>query len=103
MIVVTGATGNVGRPLVLLLDQAGEQVTAASRRVTAADVPASARAVPADLASAPTFRPALEPWKNSRSARTSRRSSAALPAPSPIGPSATSPPSADRDRSFARS
>lgn len=60
MIVVTGATGNVGRPLVRLLGQAGEQVTAVSRRVTNADVPASARAVPADLANAPTLRPALD-------------------------------------------
>jgi uncharacterized protein YbjT (DUF2867 family) len=60
MIVVTGATGNVGRPLVRLLGQAGEQVTAVSRRVTNADVPARARAVPADLANAPTLRPALD-------------------------------------------
>jgi uncharacterized protein YbjT (DUF2867 family) len=60
MIVVTGATGNVGRPLVRLLGDAGEQVIAVSRRVTRADVPARARAVPADLANAPTLRPALE-------------------------------------------
>ncbi|APE25902.1 MULTISPECIES: SDR family oxidoreductase [Streptomyces] len=32
MIVVTGATGNVGRPLVEMLAAAGEQVTAVSRR-----------------------------------------------------------------------
>lgn len=32
MIVVTGATGNVGRPLLELLTQAGEKVTALSRR-----------------------------------------------------------------------
>ncbi|MER6096040.1 NAD(P)H-binding protein [Streptomyces sp. NPDC001728] len=32
MIVVTGATGNVGRPLVELLAEAGEEVTAVSRR-----------------------------------------------------------------------
>lgn len=60
MIVVTGATGNVGRPLVRLLGQTGEQVTAVSRRVTTADVPAWARAVPADLASAAALRPALD-------------------------------------------
>jgi uncharacterized protein YbjT (DUF2867 family) len=60
MIVVTGATGNVGRPLVRLLAEAGENVTAVSRRVTDADVPARARAVPADLADAPALRPALE-------------------------------------------
>jgi uncharacterized protein YbjT (DUF2867 family) len=60
MIVVTGATGNVGRPLVRLLAEAGEKVTAVSRRVTSADVPARARAMPADLADTPTLRPALE-------------------------------------------
>jgi len=60
MIVVTGATGNVGRPLVRLLADAGEKVTAVSRRVTSADAPARMRAVPADLADAPTLRPALE-------------------------------------------
>jgi uncharacterized protein YbjT (DUF2867 family) len=60
MIVVTGATGNVGRPLVRLLANAGENVTAVSRRVTNADVPARARAVQADLADAPALRPALE-------------------------------------------
>ncbi|MEU8899727.1 NAD(P)H-binding protein [Nocardia sp. NPDC048505] len=48
MIVVTGATGNVGRPLVRLLAAAGEQVTAVSRRLPA-DLPAGARAVAADL------------------------------------------------------
>jgi uncharacterized protein YbjT (DUF2867 family) len=31
MIVVTGATGNVGRPLVAALAAAGEQVTAVSK------------------------------------------------------------------------
>jgi uncharacterized protein YbjT (DUF2867 family) len=59
VIVVTGATGNVGRPLVRLLAEAGEEVAAVSRRVTGADVPARVRAVPADLASAPALRPAL--------------------------------------------
>jgi uncharacterized protein YbjT (DUF2867 family) len=60
MIVVTGATGNVGRTLVRLLAEAGEKVTAVSRRVGDADVPAGARAVPADLADAQTLRPALD-------------------------------------------
>jgi uncharacterized protein YbjT (DUF2867 family) len=60
MIVVTGATGNVGRPLVRLLAEADEKVTAVSRRVTSADVPVGVRAVPADLADAPALRPALE-------------------------------------------
>jgi uncharacterized protein YbjT (DUF2867 family) len=48
MIVVTGATGNVGRPLVRALAGAGEQVTAVSRRATG--VPAGVRAHQADLA-----------------------------------------------------
>ncbi|GII60646.1 NmrA family transcriptional regulator [Sphaerisporangium krabiense] len=39
MIVVTGATGNVGRPLVRALAQAGEEVTAVSRGVSGAGGP----------------------------------------------------------------
>jgi uncharacterized protein YbjT (DUF2867 family) len=38
MIVVTGATGNVGRPLVEALVAAGEQVTAVSRRLSTGDL-----------------------------------------------------------------
>ncbi|RJL35359.1 SDR family oxidoreductase [Bailinhaonella thermotolerans] len=49
MIVVTGATGNVGRTLVRLLAGQGHQVTAVSRRITPADVPSGVRAVAADL------------------------------------------------------
>ncbi len=48
MIVVTGATGNVGRPLTQALAEAGEQVTAVSRR--AAAMPDGVRHVAADLA-----------------------------------------------------
>ena len=48
MIVVTGATGNVGRTLTQALAEAGEQVTAVSRH--AAAVPSGARHVQADLA-----------------------------------------------------
>ncbi|MFE6610705.1 SDR family oxidoreductase [Amycolatopsis sp. NPDC057786] len=48
MIVVTGATGNIGRPLTQALAEAGEQVTAVSRHVAAA--PAGGRHVVADLA-----------------------------------------------------
>ncbi|MCX4547012.1 NAD(P)H-binding protein [Streptomyces sp. NBC_01565] len=48
MIVVTGATGNVGRPLTQALAEAGEQVTAVSRH--AAAVPVGVRHVSADLA-----------------------------------------------------
>ncbi|GAA3130519.1 NAD(P)H-binding protein [Streptomyces rectiviolaceus] len=50
MIVVTGATGNVGRPLVQALVAAGEQVTAVSRGITASDVPAGVRHHQADMA-----------------------------------------------------
>jgi uncharacterized protein YbjT (DUF2867 family) len=59
MIVVTGATGNVGRTLVRLLTQAGEPVTAVSRKITTADVPQEARAVAADLADPASMLPAL--------------------------------------------
>ncbi|WP_410646773.1 SDR family oxidoreductase [Amycolatopsis sp. cmx-4-54] len=48
MIVVTGATGNIGRPLTEALAEAGEQVTAVSRHVATA--PAGGRHVVADLA-----------------------------------------------------
>ncbi|MEU3622193.1 NmrA family transcriptional regulator [Amycolatopsis coloradensis] len=50
MIVVTGATGNVGRRLVETLTAAGEEVTAVSRHVSAADVPDGVRTVRADIA-----------------------------------------------------
>ncbi|GAA3441741.1 NAD(P)H-binding protein [Planomonospora venezuelensis] len=60
MIVVTGATGNVGRTLVRLLAEAGEQVTAVSRRIGGSDVPRGVRAVPADLARPESLRPVLE-------------------------------------------
>ena len=49
MIVVTGATGNVGRTLVRTLAAAGHAVTAVSRHIQDADVPAGVRAVAADL------------------------------------------------------
>ncbi|WP_433249115.1 NAD(P)H-binding protein [Streptosporangium sp. CA-135522] len=60
MIVVTGATGNVGRTLVRLLAGTGEQVTAVARHITQADVPESVRAVAADLSDVESLRPALE-------------------------------------------
>ncbi|MBB4920617.1 SDR family oxidoreductase [Streptosporangium saharense] len=60
MIVVTGATGNVGRPLVRLLSQAGERVTAVSRKITASDVPEGVTALAADLADPASVRPALD-------------------------------------------
>ncbi|MFE0648651.1 SDR family oxidoreductase [Streptomyces sp. NPDC059534] len=49
MIVVTGATGNVGRPLVELLAAAGEDVTAVSRR-PAGELPAGVAHRQGDLA-----------------------------------------------------
>jgi uncharacterized protein YbjT (DUF2867 family) len=60
MIVVTGATGNVGRPLVAMLAAAGEEVTAVSRRITASDVPAGVRPHQADLADPRDLKPALD-------------------------------------------
>ncbi|MFJ8675650.1 SDR family oxidoreductase [Streptomyces sp. NPDC093589] len=58
MIVVTGATGNVGRPLTQALTKAGEQVTAVSRHTAA--MPDGVRHVPADLAEPQGLAPALD-------------------------------------------
>ena len=60
MIVVTGATGNVGRPLVRALAAAGEQVTAVSRRPSDVDVPQGVRPRRADLAEPEGLRPVLD-------------------------------------------
>jgi len=60
MIVVTGATGNVGRPLVQALVTAGEQVTAVSRRISAHDVPVGVRHHQADLATPDSLAAALD-------------------------------------------
>ncbi|MCX4744568.1 NAD(P)H-binding protein [Kitasatospora sp. NBC_01287] len=57
MIVVTGATGNVGRPLTRALAEAGQRVTAVSRH--AAAVPDGVRHVVADLAEPAGLEPAL--------------------------------------------
>ncbi|QMU70495.1 SDR family oxidoreductase [Streptacidiphilus sp. P02-A3a] len=57
MIVVTGATGNIGRPLTQALAEAGQQVTAVSRH--AAAVPDGVRHVVADLAAPASLEPAL--------------------------------------------
>ncbi|MFJ9781368.1 SDR family oxidoreductase [Amycolatopsis sp. NPDC101161] len=57
MIVVTGATGNVGRPLTRALAEAGQQVTAVSRH--AAAVPEGVRHVVADLAEPAGLEPVL--------------------------------------------
>jgi uncharacterized protein YbjT (DUF2867 family) len=62
MIAVTGATGNVGRPLVqaLTLATAGEQVTAIARRPSGADAPAGVRHRRADLANPESLKPILD-------------------------------------------
>ncbi|GAA1964090.1 SDR family oxidoreductase [Kitasatospora viridis] len=58
MIVVTGATGNVGQELVRILIEAGEQVTAVSRRP--APLPDGVRHLPADLAEPRSLRTAFD-------------------------------------------
>ena len=45
-IVVTGATGNVGRPLVMELVRAGAAVRAVTRRPGTADLPPGVQAPP---------------------------------------------------------
>ncbi|MER8153962.1 NAD(P)H-binding protein [Streptomyces sp. NPDC094472] len=60
MIVVTGATGNVGRPLVEALAAVGEQVTAVSRRPTGTELPEGVRHHRADLTDPGSLRPALD-------------------------------------------
>ncbi|TDD22794.1 NAD-dependent epimerase/dehydratase family protein [Kribbella turkmenica] len=65
MIVVTGATGNVGRPLIAALAAAGEQVAAVSRTIPAGESgPASGaggvRRLPADLTEPESLKPALD-------------------------------------------
>lgn len=57
MIVVTGATGNIGRPLTRALAEAGQQVTTVSRHP--ATVPDGVRHVPADLGDPASLEQAL--------------------------------------------
>ncbi|MEU1471672.1 NAD(P)H-binding protein [Streptomyces sp. NPDC005761] len=57
MIVVTGATGNIGRPLTQALSEAGEHVMAVSRHTAA--VPNGVRHLTADLAEPASLKPAL--------------------------------------------
>lgn len=59
MILVTGATGTVGRTLVDLLVAAGAQVRAATRRPTVADLPDSVAVVRIDLGDPDTLTDAL--------------------------------------------
>lgn len=58
MIVVTGATGNVGRPLVQTLVAAGEEVTAVARDIST--VPSGVRRQQADLVEPESMKPALD-------------------------------------------
>jgi len=60
MIVVTGATGNVGQPLVQILAAAGEQVTAVSRRVSDSAGSEGVRHRQADLTDPESLRPIFE-------------------------------------------
>ncbi|MFK4144455.1 NAD(P)H-binding protein [Streptomyces sp. NPDC004065] len=60
MFVVTGATGNVGRPLVRALADAGEKVTAVSRGRAPVDLPPGTAHTRADLTGPETLRPALD-------------------------------------------
>ncbi|WP_189858347.1 NAD(P)H-binding protein [Streptomyces poonensis] len=60
MIVVTGATGNIGRTLVPRLVEAGEEVVAVSRRPQPAGLPGGVRHAQADPGDSATMRPVLE-------------------------------------------
>lgn len=59
MIVVTGATGNIGRPLLDLLAQAGTETVAVSRRARVDGLPAGVRHARADPGDAASLRPVL--------------------------------------------
>ncbi|TQK50558.1 uncharacterized protein YbjT (DUF2867 family) [Streptomyces sp. SLBN-118] len=60
MIVITGATGNVGRPLVQALAAAGEKVTAVSRRPFGEEAQPGVVHRQADLAEPESLRPSLD-------------------------------------------
>jgi uncharacterized protein YbjT (DUF2867 family) len=60
MIVVTGATGNIGRTLVPLLAEAGEDVVAVSRRPGFEGLPAGVRHAHADIGNSASVRPVLD-------------------------------------------
>lgn len=60
MIVVTGATGNVGRPLVQALAASGEKVTAVSRGIRETAAPEGVHVVTAELTALDTLRPAFD-------------------------------------------
>ncbi|GAB7106228.1 NAD(P)H-binding protein [Streptomyces phaeofaciens JCM 4814] len=60
MIVVTGATGNVGRELVRVLTAGGERVTATSRTIADPEVPDGVRRLRADLTDPESLRSVLD-------------------------------------------
>ncbi|MFF5158504.1 NAD(P)H-binding protein [Streptomyces sp. NPDC000348] len=60
MIVVTGATGNIGRTLVPLLAERGEEVVAVSRRPQPEGLPAGVRPARADVGDSASMRPVLD-------------------------------------------
>ncbi|MPY49333.1 SDR family oxidoreductase [Streptomyces acidicola] len=60
MIVVTGATGNIGRTLVPLLAERGEDVVAVSRRPQPEGLPAGVRHAQADVGNSASMRPVLD-------------------------------------------
>ncbi|MEV6485155.1 NAD(P)H-binding protein [Streptomyces sp. NPDC051576] len=60
MIVVTGATGNIGRPLVTALVEAGEEVVAVSRNAEPAGLPDGVRVARAGLGNFAGLKPVLE-------------------------------------------
>lgn len=60
MIVITGATGNIGRALVGQLAAAGEDVVAVSRRPRLTDLPDGVRHARADVGDSASMRPVLD-------------------------------------------
>jgi len=62
-ILITGATGFVGRPLTERLARDGAAVTALARNLADADLPAGVERLAADLTSAESARAALTPWR----------------------------------------
>lgn len=60
MIVVTGATGNIGRTLVPLLAEAGEDVVAVSRRTRPEGFPTGVRHARVDVGNSAGMRPVLD-------------------------------------------
>src|SRR5579859_1204495 len=60
MILVTGATGNIGREVVKLLLESGEQVVAVTRNPATAELPAGAHIVSGDPSHPQTLASALQ-------------------------------------------